>query len=176
MKYSRKREAVQKISFKELVDHYSTPVLNASLRIVSHPQTAHDVHQEVFLAILRRWDKFNGETNWGAYLYRVTVRKAMEVVKRSRREEPLGSLDDRAVVMENPDGPLRTNELQQELLKCLSRLPRRQADVFILSKIEGLSDRQIAEIMGLAAQTVRVHLCRALEKLRYELKGFLVDR
>ncbi len=167
---------MKKISFKELVEQYSTPVLNASLRIVNHPQMAHDVHQEVFLAILRRWDKFKGETNWGAYLYRVTVRKAMEVAKRSRRETPLSSLDDRAVVQENPDGPLRTSELQKELLKCLSKLPRRQADVFILSRIEGLSDRQIAEIMGLAAQTVRVHLCRALGKLRFELKCFLADR
>ncbi|MHC4500458.1 MAG: RNA polymerase sigma factor, partial [Planctomycetota bacterium] len=128
---------MKKISFKELVDRYSTPVLNSALRIVGHPQSAHDVHQEVFLAILRRWDRFNGETNWGAYLYRVTVRIAIECVKRSRGEAPLGSRDDWAVVRENPDSPLRTCELQQELLKRLSKLPRRQADVFVLSRIEG---------------------------------------
>ena len=173
---ANKGETVEKTTFKAVVDQNSASVLNAAFRIVGNSQDAQDIHQEVFLAILRRWHKFNGRTNWPGYLYRATVRKAMEIVKRSRREAPLGSLDDLAVVRENPDGLLRKSELQRELLKCLSRLPRRQADVFVLSRLEGLSDRQIAEIMGIAAQTVRVHLCRALERLRCELKGFLVDR
>ncbi len=166
-----------KISFKELVEHYSTPVLKSAFRIVGNHQCAQDIHQEVFLAILRRWDRFNGQTNWGAYLYRVTVRKAMGFVKRSRLpEKRFGSLDDWAVMKEDPAGLLRSKELQHELLRRLSKLPRRQADVFVLSRIEGISDRQIAEIMNLAPQTVRVHLCRALERLRSELKDFLVDR
>ena len=166
-----------KISFKELVEQYSTPVLKSAFRIVGDQQYAQDIHQEVFLAILRRWDRFNGQTNWGAYLYRVTVRKAMGFVKRSRLpEKRFGSLDDWAVMKEDPAGLLRSKELQHELLRRLSKLPRRQADVFVLSRIEGISDRQIAEIMNLAPQTVRVHLCRALERLRSELKDFLVDR
>lgn len=164
---------MKKISFKELVGRHSTAVLNSAFRIVGHLQSAQDIHQEVFLAILQRWDKFNGETNWGAYLYRVTVRKALEFVKRSRREAALGSLDDWAVVRENPDGPLRTSELQQELLKSLSKLPRRQADVFVLSRIEGLRDRQIAEIMGCSRETVNTHLHRALKRLRNELAHLL---
>jgi RNA polymerase sigma-70 factor (ECF subfamily) len=168
---------VAKISFKELVEQYSAPVLKSAFRIVGNHQCAQDIHQEVFLAILRRWNKFNGETNWGAYLYHVTVRRAMELVKRSRvSEERFGSPDDWAVTKEDPAGLLRSKELQQELLRRLSRLPKRQADVFVLSRIEGLSDKQIAEIMDLAPQTVRVHLCRVLERLRRELKGFLADR
>ncbi len=166
-----------KILFKKLVEQYSTSVLKSASRIVGNHQCAQDIHQEVFLAILRRWDKFNSQTNWGAYLYRVTVRKAMEFVKRSRLpEERVGSADVWAAVEKTPLGLLRSKELQQELLRRLSKLPRRQADVFVLSRIEGMSDRQIAEIMNLAPQTVRVHLCRALERLRSELKDFLVDR
>ncbi|MHC4260499.1 MAG: RNA polymerase sigma factor, partial [Planctomycetota bacterium] len=159
---------MKKISFKELVDSHSRSVLNSALRIVGHPQSAHDIHQEVFLAILRRWHRFDGQTNWGAYLYRVTVRKALDFIKRSKREASLGSPDDWPVTRQNPDDPLMTEELGHELLRRLSKLPRRQADVFVLSRIEGLSDKQIAEIMGLAAQTVRVHLCRALARLRSE--------
>ena len=166
-----------KILFKELVEQYSTPVLRSAFRIVGNHQCAQDIHQEVFLAILRRWDKFNGQTNWGAYLYRVTVRRAMEFVKRSKIPvERVDSPEDWAITKENPVALLRSKELQQELLRRLSKMPKRQADVFVLSRIEGLSDKQIAEIMGIAAQTVRVHLCRALERLRSELKGFLVDR
>lgn len=166
-----------KISFKELVEQYSTPVLKSAFRIVGNQQCAQDIHQEVFLAILQRWNRFNGQTNWGAYLYRVTVRRAMDFVKRSGlSEERFDSPNDWAVNKEDPAGLLRSKELQQELLRRLSKLPKRQADVFVLSRIEGLSDKQIAEITDLAPQTVRVHLCRALERLRSELKGFLADR
>jgi RNA polymerase sigma factor (sigma-70 family) len=163
--------------FKELVEQYSSPVLKSAFRIVGNHQCAQDVHQEVFLVILRRWNKFNVDTNWGAYLYRVTVRKAMEFVKRSRLSvQRISSEDDWAETKEGPTDILRGKELKQELLRRLGEMPKRQADVFILSRIEGLSDKQIAEIMNLAPQTVRVHLCRALERLRSELKGFLVER
>ena len=163
--------------FKELVEQYSSPVLKSAFRIVGNHQCAQDIHQEVFLAMLRRWNKFNAETNWGAYLYRVTVRKAMEFVKRSRlSEQRIISADDLAETKEGPTDILSGKELKQELLRRLGKMPKRQADVFILSRIEGLSDKQIAEIMNLAPQTVRVHLCRALERLRSELKGFLAER
>jgi len=164
---------VEKISFKSLVDRHSAPVFNAALRILGNPNNAHDVHQEVFLAVLRRWHKFDAKTKWPAYLYRATVRKAMEYVKRSRREVPLSSLNDRAVVKENPDGPMRTGELQHELLRRLSKLPKRQADVFVLSRIEGLDNRRVAEIVGCSPEAARVHLCQAAKRLSSELRTFL---
>jgi RNA polymerase sigma-70 factor (ECF subfamily) len=160
---------VEEISFKALVDRHSAPVLNTALRIVGDPQCAQDVHQEVFLAILRRWHKFNGKTNWAGYLYRTTVRKAVEFVKRERLEAPLDTQADRAVAREDPVGPLRDRELRQELLKRLSKLPKRQADIFVLSRIEGLTERHIGEILGLSRETVKTHLQRALKRLRTEL-------
>ncbi|MHC4474969.1 MAG: RNA polymerase sigma factor [Planctomycetota bacterium] len=164
---------MEDISFKMLVDRHSTPVLNTAIRIVGNCQCAQDIHQEVFLAILRRWHKFNGKTNWPAYLYRTTVRKAMELVKRKRREVPLADQGQWAVAKEDPLGPLRDHELRQQLLKHLSNLPSRQADAFVLSRIEGLKNRQIAEIMGCSRDTVNTHLHRALKRLRNELADLL---
>ena len=164
---------MERISFKTLVNRHSTPVLNTALRIVGNPQCAQDIHQEVFLAILRRWHKFNGKTNWAAYLYRTTVRKAMDFVKRERLEVPLRHQAEWAVTREDPLGPLRDRELRQELLKRLSKLTKRQADVFVLSRIEGLGERHIAEIMGCSRETVRTHLQRALKRLRNELADLI---
>ncbi len=52
------------------------------LRVLRDANLAHDVHQEVFLAVWRRWDRYNGNVNWPAYLYRATVRKALEIARR----------------------------------------------------------------------------------------------
>lgn len=163
---------VQKTSFKALVDDYSAAVLNTALRVLGDNQKAQDVHQEVFLAIWRRWHKYNGKTNWGAYLYRTTVRKAIELARRSRSEQLVAQQSRNPVTNEKPDGRLRTAELKQKLVTCLAQLPSRQADVFVLARIEGLEHSRIAEVLGCSRDTVRVHLHRATKRLAHELSDY----
>ena len=163
---------MQKISFKALVDDYGPAVLNTAIRILGDNQKAQDIHQEVFLAIWRRWHKYNGKTNWAAYLYRATVRKAIEFAKRARNQQFIEQRPRNPIAPERPDGRLRTAELKQKLIKCLGRLPERQADVFILSRIEGLEHRKIAEVMDCSQETVRVHLHRATKRLAQELSDY----
>ena len=164
---------VQKISFKALLNDYSPAVLNTAIRVLGDGQKAQDVHQEVFLAIWRRWHKYNGNTKWGAYLYRTTVRKAIEFAKRSRAERLIERQPGNPTANEKPDGRLRTAELQQKLVNCLGRLPKRQAAVFVLSRIEGLKHNKIAEVLGCSQETVRVHLHRATKRLAHELGDYL---
>ncbi len=160
-------------SFKELIDSYSAAVLNTATRVLGQQSKAQDVHQEVFLAIWRRWHKFNGKTNWPAYLYRTTVRKAIEFAARSKTEPLLDQHLESSSARDNPEGPLRAAELQSKLTLCLTKLPKRQADVFVLSRIEGLAHKEIAEILGCSQNTVRVHLHRALKRVANELRDYL---
>jgi RNA polymerase sigma-70 factor (ECF subfamily) len=165
-------KTVQKTSFRALVNRYSAGVLNTAIRILGDSQKAQDVHQEVFLAIWQRWHKYNGETNWGAYLYRTTVRKAIEFARRSRARQLLERQPRNPATNEGPDGRLRAAELKQKLLKCLARLPERQADVFVLARIEGLEHNKIAEVLSCSQETVRVHLHRATKRLASELSDY----
>jgi len=161
------------MSFKALVDKYSVAVMNTAIRVLRDNQKAQDVHQEVFLRILRRWHKFNGEINWGAYLYRTTVRTAIEFAKESKTEPLAEHHQEYPATKERPDWKLRTAELHQKLVACLVRLPKRQADVFVLSRIEGLGYEKVAELLGCSQETVRVHLHRALKRLARELGDYL---
>lgn len=166
---------MSKQEFRALVNDYGAQVLSTAMRILGNSEKAQDVHQEVFLAIWKRWHKYNGRTNWNAYLYRTTVRKAIEFAKQSRVEQSLRQQPKYGTSTDNPDGPLRTAELQQMLARYLSRLPRRQADVFVLSRIEGLGAGEIAEILGCSQNTVRVHLHRAVKQLARELGDYLTE-
>jgi RNA polymerase sigma-70 factor (ECF subfamily) len=157
------------MSFKALLERHSKAVLNVALRILRDSQKAHDVHQEVFFAIWRRWHKFDDNTNWGAYLYRAAVRKAIESAKQSRTEPVLLQQCDLTTEKELPDSPLRAAELQQDLIKCLGKLPRLQADAFVLSRLEGLGHRKVAEILGCSYEAVGVHLHRAVKRLSKDL-------
>ncbi len=150
-------------------------MLNTAARILGDVEKAQDVHQEVFLAIWKRWHTYNGRTNWNAYLYRVTVRKAIEFAKRSRSEQSLPQKIGCTAGGQKADGPLRTAELQAKLAEHLARLPKRQADVFVLSRVEGLNAGQIAEVLDCSPRTVRVHLHRAVKRLARELGDYLTE-
>jgi len=185
---------VSETTFENLVQEHGPQVLRTALRVLHDASLAHDVHQEVFLAIWRRWHRYNGDVNWPAYLYRATVRKALEVAQQrpvrsvpvraspsvsrascprfeggtpSTQETPYG------VTTDTPDSALQAQELQQKLAATLARLPRRQADAFVLARLEGLEAAEIGEIMGCSEQTVRVHLHRALLRLARELHAYL---
>jgi RNA polymerase sigma-70 factor (ECF subfamily) len=159
-------------NFENLVNEHGRQVLNTALRVLGDVNLANDVHQEVFLAIWKRWPSYNGRTNWPAYLYRTTVRKALQAARR--RNGYLGAVPpERANVSRKPDGDLRAYELRQKLAGALARLPQRQADVFVLRRLEGLTTDEVAGMLGCSHQTVRVHLHRALRKLSQVLSAYL---
>ena len=99
---SQDSKALSEKSFENLVNEHGRQVLNTALRVLGDVNMANDVHQEVFLAIWKRWPSYNGHTNWPAYLYRATVRKALEAVRRRngyrgelpRRREACQELSD----------------------------------------------------------------------------------
>lgn len=162
-----------KQDFKALINDYSAQVLNTAVRILGDTHKAQDVHQEIFLEIWRRWDKYDGQINWKAYLYRATVRKAIYLAKKSRTEK-LFEQQPECTSKEEPDESIQAAELQQKLAGCLARLPKRQAQVFVLSRMEGLKAEQIAELLGCSQETVRVHLHRAMKRLARELGDYLI--
>ena len=166
---------MSKPEFRTLVNDYGAQVLSTAMRILGNSEKAQDVHQEVFLSIWKRWHKYNGRTNWNAYLYRAAVRKSIEFAKKSRAEQSLRHQSKYGIKPDNPDDPLRTAELQQILARHLARLPKRQADVFVLSKIEGLGNKEVAGILDCSQNTVRVHLHRAVKQLARELSNYLTE-
>jgi RNA polymerase sigma-70 factor (ECF subfamily) len=75
-----------------------------------------------------------------------------------------------------PDSDIRADELQQKLFHLVSALPQRQADAFVLSRIEGLEYHEIAKMMSCSVETVRVHVHRALKSLANNLADYFPKR
>jgi len=159
--------------FEELVNAHGRDVLNVALRVLGDPETAKDVYQEVFLAIWRRWHTYNGTVNWGPYLYRVTVRKALELARARGpvAEVPEGCEPESPA--SDPDTGLKLQDLQTKLTASLAKLPKRQADVFVLSRIEGLDYSAIAGTLRCSQNSVRVLLHRAVKQLAHEMSEYL---
>jgi len=76
----------------------------------------------------------------------------------------------------SPEQALLDGERRQSLAAAVDQLPARQREVFLLCHSEGQSPRDVGNLTGLSESTVRVHLFRALRKLRAALEGNGVQR
>lgn len=163
---------LQKPSFDNLVEQYGQQVLNTALRILGDPQGAMDVHQEVFLAVLKRWPRYRNDVKWSHYLYRVTIRQALRQAKANRKARSIAGVTQEPAAKDRPETSLIAQEMRQKLMACLHRLPARQAEVFVLHRLEGLTYQAIAEILSCSESTVRVHAYRSLKSLAVWMKDY----
>jgi RNA polymerase sigma-70 factor (ECF subfamily) len=160
--------------FNKLVADYGGKVLHIAQGVLGDSQAAMDVHQEVFLAIWKRWSTYDSQVNWDGYLYRTTIRKALDYAQKSRKEKALDPEYEKQIPSGSPpESGARAGELISRLRLCLRQLPAQQAQAFVLARMEGMGYPQIAETMGCTEGTARVHLHRALKQLAHQMRDLL---
>jgi len=128
---------------------------------------AEDVVQEVLLRAHKRWSQISGLDRPELYIRKMVVNEYLSWRRRSWRMIPGGlaaDVDDRLTA----DHALQHAE-RATLIAELGKLPRRQRAVLVLRYYEGLTDGEIADVLGCAPGTVRGYASRALATLRVEL-------
>lgn len=161
-------------SIRDLFERFHHVVVQAAYRITGRADDAEDVLQTVFARLLQRTQDSPLVTGEGAraYLERAAVNAALDVVRarRNRQGVPLelvdGSLADEGI---RPDRLSNSRELADWLRRALSRLHPRSAEMFALRFLEGLTNQQIAQLLGTTPGTVAVTLHRVRMRLQEEL-------
>lgn len=142
-----------------------------ALLLVGDQPTAEDVVQEAFLGLHRNWRRGHDPANLLAYLrtavlnaarsaVRARIRRQALALRAAKHDPPVWSAE--AAVMDSEDG--------QAMLAAVARLPRRQREVLGLRYYLDLSEKEIAEAMGVTRGTVASTTARALKALGRELK------
>jgi len=176
------REGDEK-AFRELVDQYRDRVYNTALGLLQHPENAEDVAQEVFVEVFRSVARFRGECSISTWIYRITVQKALEHIRTSHRGKRFGihiSLFGREEQTEipaetrfyHPGIQLENKERSAILFQAISKLPVNQRTAFILHKVEGLSQTEIAGIMETSVSAIESLMVRARQKLKVLLSDY----
>lgn len=142
------------------------PVYRFSLRLVRDPERAADIAQETMCRAWQHRDQFSTLRSVKSWLFRIAANLARDGFRQMQRRAVL-QLDSEVIDCSAiPDEVVAGNELQQELLQCLTELPRRQAEVIHLRVVEQLSIAEIAEVLDLKAHTVRANLAAARQQMR----------
>jgi RNA polymerase sigma-70 factor (ECF subfamily) len=147
-------------------------------RMLADPDEAADATQEVFVRVMRSVLGFRGESAFGTWLHRVTVNVCLTALRRRSRARATGMVaggtpfalpGDEPVLEGTGDGPedrAVTADLAARSEAALATLPEDARAVVVLRDIEGLSTKEVAELLGVTETVVKVRLHRAHARLR----------
>jgi RNA polymerase sigma-70 factor (ECF subfamily) len=170
-------------ALEALISATYADVYGLSRRMLADPDEAADATQEVFVRVMRSVLGFRGESAFRTWLHRVTVNVCLTMLrKRSRAREtglvaghmPFGLPDDQSPLMSRgplPDEIAATADLAARAEAALATLPEDARTVVVLRDIEGLSTKEVAELLGVTESVVKVRLHRAHARLRTIVLG-----
>ncbi|HEV8081613.1 MAG TPA: RNA polymerase sigma factor [Chitinophagaceae bacterium] len=169
-------------AFKILVDTWQDMVYNTALGILQNAEDAEDVSQEVFIQVYESVSSFKGESKFSTWLYRITITKTTDHIRKKKRKKRFafiqslyGNNDEQIIDLPDffhPGISLENKENGAILFKAIEQLLPNQKAAFVLSKLENLSYKEIAEVMNLSEAAVDALLQRAKDKLKKILKNY----
>ncbi len=158
-------------------------VLNTCFRFVMNKEDAEDISQEVFIEAYRSLDSFRQESKLSTWLYRIAVTKSLDHLRKKKRKKRFSSLK-RVIGINDPaeELPMPSNETPAEVLsgnervevlqRALDALPDNQKTAFLLSKYDGYSNQEIAEIMQTSVSAIESLVHRAKKNLQKQLEKY----
>ena len=158
----------------EIYDRYSGRIYNFAFRFLKNAEAAEDAVQEVFVKMIRHANQFHGDAKLSTWLFSITanwcrdyLRKADNKTKES--EDVLISLPAPAEL--GPDRTLERRENELRVQRALQALTPEQREAILLSRYQGLSYAEIAQIAGCSEGAVKTRVFRAMETLKKALTG-----
>lgn len=146
-----------------LVRKWGPMVYSAARRVLGHEADTEDVVQDVFTEALRLWQG-KKVRNWGGWLRRVAVCRAIDRLRQRRSHPPLESATEPAHML-TPDSVMESRELSERLREALQQLSENEAAIFCLRYFEELSYDEIAKTLDMQSAAVGMALHRAKAKL-----------
>ena len=175
------------------VDRYGEFLYHFALLRVKDPVIAEDLVQETFLAALRGRENFQGRSSFKSWLVAILKHKIVDHIRKSVKEKVLENFDSIADHVEttfddqgkwkfrpqiwtvNPAKFYHQKEFMGILYRCLAQLRGRQAEVFMLREIDGLSTEEICNELNITATNSWVMLYRARMGLRRCMEDNWID-
>jgi len=166
-------------AFAELIALYKRTVLNICYRFLLNREDAEDVSQEVFIEVYSSVKNFRAESKLSTWIYRIAVSKSLDEIKKQSRKKRISSIGKTLGIESvahllggavRPDQLVEEKEGMAQLMKALNKLHENQRIALTLSKMDGYSNSEIAEIMQTSPTAVDSLIYRA----KQNLKSFLI--
>jgi len=172
---------------ERLLETYGDRVYRLAIRITGNEQDAEEVVQDALWTAARRIDTFKGDSAFGSWLYRITANTAYQKLRgrHGRRQEVswddlLPTFDDGGKHAEpvtdwsaRVEEPALQTELRAILTTAIDELPHEYKTTFLMHDVEGLSNPEIAETLGVSLPAVKSRVHRSRLFLRQRLNRYM---
>lgn len=159
-------------AFRQLVEKYQRRVYSICYGMLKNADDSMDVSQEVFVKVYRYLEKFNFQSTFYTWLYRITVNMCIDHIRKNQRvknveyDDGIAREDVSDHVMPsqlglNPDKVYGQKELREKMLVALESLGEKHRTILILREVDGLSYEEIAEVLNISKGTVMSRLFHA---------------
>ncbi len=185
-------------AFALLLDGWSGGMLRVARSFVSTEESAAEVVQETWLAVIEGIERFEGRSSLKTWVYRILTNTAKRRGTREHKVVPMSSVDDSGPTVDpsrfrpagdpfpghwwdfppawpSPEQGLLGGEVRERLAKALDDLPERQRLVVVLRDVEGRPYDEVCELLGITAANQRVLLHRARAFLRGKLAEYYMQ-
>lgn len=170
----------QEEAFVSLFRAYYPLLLNYAVRILRDEEQANDIVQETFCRLFENSEKISVHVSLKSYLYKTVYNSCVDLLRHRKiaaSNMEAGMMDfyiSKVVQLPESELALYDRELGEAIEEAIGHLPERCREVFRLSKICELSNKQIAEQLGVSVKTVENQMTTAYGRLREELKWLLL--
>lgn len=156
-------------SFENLFRTQHAKLWLSAYRILNDKARAEDVVQDIFLKLWQKREEISVQENLSAYLHRAVTNHAINIYKQQYRRliehgEEISEKPDTVSI--EADNVILTKELSEKIDYAISTMPDSIRGVFMLSRFEELSYKEIAERLEISVKTVEKHMSNALKHLR----------
>jgi RNA polymerase sigma-70 factor, ECF subfamily len=155
-------------AFGELVSTYERRIASVLYRLLDDPRDVEEATQDVFVQAWRNLGRFRGHSQLFTWLYRIAVNEAL--MRKRRKRHDLQELDDRLAAAPDPEPGLR-----ELLVRALAALPFEHRAAVVLRDVEGLSNVEVAEALGISVAAAKSRIHRGRLQIRDALAAWEQD-
>ena len=173
-------------AYAGVVRSYQVKVLGLCTSLLGNATQAEDAAQEIFIKAYQSLQSFRGDSSFSTWLYRITINHCLNQQAKKKRQRwfSLDFISDSEIEQNpapthdannRPDTVLEQKETELIIQNSINSLPKQQRIAIILSRYEGLTYQEIAEVMHCSVASVESRLFRAKQNLYRKLRPYLKD-
>lgn len=163
-------------AFVLLYEEHISMVYNLCLSYVQNTEDAEEIAQDVFVKVNANLENFGGQSSIKTWIYKITINQCLDFIKSKQRKKRsfLSSMFSGNENLSIPDFnhpgiQLEQKEAYEALFQKINHLPHQQKTALILKHVEGMTQKEVAEIMGTTQKAVESLLQRAKSNLKKKL-------
>jgi len=175
-------------AFKTLVERYQRKVYSICYGMLKNQEDSMDASQETFIKVFRYLEKFNFQSKFYTWLYRITVNVCIDQIRKNSKRKNVeyddtysrpAEVGDENILPStlglNPEKAYGRKELREKMLEALEQIPEKHRTILILREAEGLNYDEIASVLEVSKGTVMSRLFHARKYFQNALSAYLKE-